>query len=168
MKRTTASNEIVASPNIVIANALTYPATGVSWVILARITEAPTTPKATTPMRRKSRLSGSAWHRRHHSMARARTVPPRRGMRCKVMSGAARVVDGRSQSAASTSAAARSPDRIAPSMLPCDTVAVSLPAQWIRPTGARSARPNWVRTPGGMCAMKQPRVHRSSAQSISS
>ncbi len=56
-------------------------------------------------------------------------------------------------SAASTSAAARSPDRMAPSIVPCETVAVSVPAQWMRPTGARSARPNRVSTPGGMCAM---------------
>jgi hypothetical protein len=49
-------------------------------------------------------------------------------MRCKVTSAAARLVDGReSQSEASTSAAARSPDRMAPSMLPCDSVVVPLP-----------------------------------------
>ena len=115
---------------------------GCLWVILARITEAPTTPKATTPMRRKSRASGSAWHRRHHSMARARTIPPRRGMRCKVMSGAALLVDGE------FSSPPRAPRRRRPhptgsrqrSTPPCDTVAVSLPAEWIRPTG-RPQRP---------------------------
>src|SRR5262249_38839372 len=45
-----------------------------------------------------------------------------------------------SQSARSTSPAARSPDRIAPSMVPCDTVAVSGPAPWVRPPGAGRGR----------------------------
>jgi hypothetical protein len=49
----------------------------------------------------------------------------------------------------STSAAARSPDCAAPSMYPAQTVAVSAPAQWMLPTGARSARPYLVHTPGG-------------------
>jgi hypothetical protein len=37
----------------------------------------------------------------------------------------------------STSAAARSPERTAPSMYPFQYVEVSVPAQWIRPTGWR-------------------------------
>ena len=45
-----------------------------------------------------------------------------------------------------------SPERSAPSMYPAHTVAVSVPAQWIRPHGSRSADPNWVSTPGGRCA----------------
>ena len=49
----------------------------------------------------------------------------------------------------STSAAARSPDCTAPSMYPAHTVAVSAPAQWTRPIGARNARPYRVHTPGG-------------------
>jgi hypothetical protein len=49
----------------------------------------------------------------------------------------------------STSAAARSPDCTAPSMYPAHTVAVSAPAQWTRPIGARNARPYRVQTPGG-------------------
>ena len=49
----------------------------------------------------------------------------------------------------SASAAARSPDCTAPSMYPAHTVAVSAPAQWMRPIGARSARPYPVHTPGG-------------------
>ena len=40
-----------------------------------------------------------------------------------------------------TSAAARSPDLTAPSMYPVHSVAVSVPAQWMGPTGAVSAGP---------------------------
>jgi hypothetical protein len=48
---------------------------------------------------------------------------------------------GRPSSSGATSAAARSPERTAPSMYPMKTSEVSVPAQWIRPTGARSAAP---------------------------
>ena len=41
----------------------------------------------------------------------------------------------------SASAAARSPDRTAPSMYPFQYVDVSVPAQWIRPTGWRICEP---------------------------
>src|ERR1051325_7650517 len=51
-------------------------------------------------------------------------------------------------SAAMTSPAARTPDRIAPSMPPCVIVAVSVPAQCSRSTGARNAGPKAVSTPG--------------------
>jgi hypothetical protein len=57
-----------------------------------------------------------------------------------------------SHSVVSTSCAARSPDSIAPSIYPIQRVAVSVPAQKMRPTGSRSARPNCVHTPGGKCA----------------
>lgn len=40
-----------------------------------------------------------------------------------------------------TSRAARWPDCTAPSMYPAQRVAVSVPAQWIGPTGVRRARP---------------------------
>ncbi len=49
-------------------------------------------------------------------------------------------------------------------MAPNDVVAVSVPAQWMRPTGSRSNRPYWVSTPGAKCAHEQPRVQRSSDQ----
>ena len=39
------------------------------------------------------------------------------------------------------SAAARSPERTAPSIAPCDVVAVSVPAQCTRPNGSRSSGP---------------------------
>ncbi|EUA00427.1 hypothetical protein I547_4717 [Mycobacterium kansasii 824] len=48
-----------------------------------------------------------------------------------------------------TSLAARSPERIAPSIQPHIVADVSVPAQWMRPHGLRSACPNWVSTPGG-------------------
>ena len=32
------------------------------------------------------------------------------------------------------------------------TLAVSVPAQWMRPTGSRNTGPNCVITPGAMCA----------------
>lgn len=46
-----------------------------------------------------------------------------------------------------TSSAARIPEERAPSMYPIHSVAVSVPAQWIRPTGSRSAV-----SPGGELA----------------
>ena len=46
-------------------------------------------------------------------------------------------------------------------------VAVSAPAQWIRPTGSRSAGPNCVQVPGARCAPYPPRVHSSADQSCS-
>ena len=54
------------------------------------------------------------------------------------------------QRAASTSAAARSPDCTAPSMYPLQTVPVSDPAQCTTPIGARSAAPKVVHAPVGM------------------
>jgi hypothetical protein len=54
------------------------------------------------------------------------------------------------QSRPATSDAARSPERTAPSMYPLNTSEVSLPAQCSRPTGARSAAPKSLHTPGGM------------------
>src|SRR5262249_30210908 len=60
--------------------------------------------------------------------------------------------------------AARSPERTAPSIPPYDVVAVSVPAQWIRPNGSRSSDPYLVRIPGDQCAMEQPRVHLSCHQ----
>ena len=48
-----------------------------------------------------------------------------------------------------TSAAARSPERTAPSTQPHMTAELSVPAQWIRPQCGRSAWPNDVSTPGG-------------------
>ena len=52
------------------------------------------------------------------------------------------VVTAASQrNASSTSRAARSPDRTAPSMYPFQKVAVSVPAQWIGPTGSRIVLP---------------------------
>src|SRR5690242_8959075 len=47
-------------------------------------------------------------------------------------------------SSASTSAAARSPDRTAPSMYPHHALEVSVPAQWIGPAEAASACPYLV------------------------
>ena len=47
----------------------------------------------------------------------------------------------RAQARATTSRATRSPDSSAPSMQPSETAAVSVPAQWMRPTGSRSAGP---------------------------
>ncbi|CAM5234935.1 hypothetical protein SALBM311S_12481 [Streptomyces alboniger] len=61
-------------------------------------------------------------------------------------------------SAATTSFATRSPDRTAPSMKPIQWVEVSVPAQWIPPTGARRAGPYWVRTPGAAMETGPPRV----------
>jgi hypothetical protein len=52
------------------------------------------------------------------------------------------------------SSATRSPVRTAPSMKPVHRVAVSVPAQWIRPTGRRSAWPSVVSTPG-FCVLNQ-------------
>src|SRR4051812_8954995 len=51
-------------------------------------------------------------------------------------------------SRAITSAAARSPERTAPSTQPHMTAELSVPAQWMRPHGSRSAGPNSVSTPG--------------------
>ena len=48
-----------------------------------------------------------------------------------------------------TSAAARSPERTAPSTQPHMTAELSVPAQWMRPQGSRSAWPNSVSTPVG-------------------
>src|SRR5947209_8310752 len=45
---------------------------------------------------------------------------------------------------------------MAPSMVPWLTVAVSVPAQWIRPVGVRRAWPNWLRTPGAQRAISPP------------
>ncbi len=39
------------------------------------------------------------------------------------------------------------------------SVEVSVPAQWIGPTGSRTARPNSVVAPGVRKPVKQPRVH---------
>jgi hypothetical protein len=43
-----------------------------------------------------------------------------------------------------TSSAALSPERTAPSMLQCQCVAVSVPAQWMRPHGSHNALPKFV------------------------
>src|SRR5260221_297415 len=51
-------------------------------------------------------------------------------------------------SSASTAAAALSPDRTAPSIYPHQSGEVSVPAQWIGPTGAASACPYLVHTFG--------------------
>jgi hypothetical protein len=48
----------------------------------------------------------------------------------------------------STASAAASPARTAPSMYPGQAAAVSVAAQWIRPTGARDALPNPTHAPG--------------------
>lgn len=48
----------------------------------------------------------------------------------------------------SISPTARSPERMAPSMWPYHRVAVSAPAQWIRPTGSRMASQQAVMVPG--------------------
>ena len=53
-------------------------------------------------------------------------------------------------SAATTSLAARSPERIAPSIHPHITDELSVPAQWMRPHGSRSVYPNSVSTPVGV------------------
>jgi hypothetical protein len=50
-------------------------------------------------------------------------------------------LDRRRYSPARTSSATRSPERTAPSMYPLNTSLVSVPAQWIRPTGVRRALP---------------------------
>src|SRR5262249_61771829 len=60
------------------------------------------------------------------------------------------------------SAAARSPERTAPSIAPYEIVAVSVPAQCTRPNGWRSSDPYLVRIPGGQRAIGQPRRHDSS------
>lgn len=65
------------------------------------------------------------------------------------------------------SAATRSPDRMAPSTAPCDTVAVSVPAQCTRPWRARSNVPYRVRKPGGRWANEQPHVQGSEYQAVS-
>lgn len=51
-----------------------------------------------------------------------------------------------------SSAATRSPDRMAPSMYPAHTVADSVPDQWMRPHGCRRAGPNWLSVPGASVA----------------
>ncbi len=51
-------------------------------------------------------------------------------------------------SSASTAAAALSPDRTAPSIYPHQSGEVSVPAQWIGPTGVLSACPYLVHTSG--------------------
>ena len=65
------------------------------------------------------------------------------------------------------SAEARSPERTAPSIAPCDVVDVSVPAQCTRPNGSRSSGPKRVRMPGGRCAIEQPRVHSSFHHGVS-
>lgn len=52
-------------------------------------------------------------------------------------------------------------------MHPAHSVAVSVPAQWMGPTGRRSASPHVVRRPGGAMPTGQPRVHSSVDQSCS-
>ena len=44
------------------------------------------------------------------------------------------------------------------------SVEVSVPAQWIGPTGSRTALPNIVVAPGVRKPVKQPRVHCASVQ----
>src|ERR1700681_2037521 len=65
------------------------------------------------------------------------------------------------------SAAARWPDRMAPSIDPWDRVEVSVPAQCTRPKGVRSSGPYRVRSPGGKWAIEQPRVHGSVHHAVS-
>lgn len=53
--------------------------------------------------------------------------------------------------------AARIPDWIAPSMNPWDSVAISVPAQWIFPSGALKSS-IFVSTPGGKNAIGAPLI----------
>ena len=68
---------------------------------------------------------------------------------------------------AMTWSAAFSPERTAPSINPCIAVARSVPAQWMRPAGSRSAGPKLVRTPGAKWAIMPPSDYSSAAQSVS-
>ena len=52
-------------------------------------------------------------------------------------------------------------------MYPIQYVDVSVPAQWIRPTGRRSAGPYSYSTPGAVKPTGQPRVQTSLLQSCS-
>src|SRR5206468_6418120 len=70
-------------------------------------------------------------------------------------------------SAAITSAAARSPDSTAPSMYPVQRVAVSVPAQWIRPTGSRMAELYSRVAPGVAKPVGPPPLNSSRFQTIS-
>src|SRR6185437_1355041 len=79
---------------------------------------------------------------------RPAAVPPRlaRAVRFAVAgyrwgarpAGAVLPAAGQASSVASTSSAARSPERMAPSTHPHMTAEVSVPAQWMRPHGARN------------------------------
>ena len=71
------------------------------------------------------------------------------------------------QSSPSTSAAARSPERTAPSIEPAQKLDVSVPAQWIRPIGWRSAMPKSSSAPGGIRNGGQPPVQGTAPQSRS-
>src|SRR5947209_14722161 len=66
----------------------------------------------------------------------------------------------------STSRAARWPERTAPSMYPHQISEHSVPAQWMAPTGARSAWPKRDRTFGGS-GETQPLDQGSASQSVS-
>ena len=65
------------------------------------------------------------------------------------------------------SPAARSPERTAPSIAPCETVAVSVPAQCRLPTGSRTRWPWRVRIPGGRWAIEHPRLQGSDHHGVS-
>src|ERR1700722_551900 len=67
-------------------------------------------------------------------------------------------------SAAVTSLAARSPERTAPSTQPHITAELSVPAQWMRPHGSRSACPNSVSTPVPVWPIMPPPEYRSTVQ----
>src|SRR5262249_12621868 len=69
--------------------------------------------------------------------------------------------------AAAISAAPRSPERTAPSIAPCEIVAVSVPAQCTRPNGWRSRCPWRVRVPSVKWAIEHPRVHGSVHHDVS-
>ena len=65
---------------------------------------------------------------------------------------------------AATSAAARCPERTAPSRKPVHSSAVSVPAQCSGPTGSRSSGPNSVHDPGGTAAVGPPGAKVSAPQ----
>ena len=64
----------------------------------------------------------------------------------------------------STSAAARCPDRTAPSRNPVHSSAVSVPAQKMPSTGLRSQCPYLVHDPGGTAAVGPPGANSSAPQ----
>ncbi len=74
---------------------------------------------------------------------------------------------GGQRRAARTSAAALSPERTAPSMKPAQREAVSVPAQWIGPTGSASAGPTSIQAPSFIRNVGPPALHGSAAQSCS-